>query len=927
MSMAVAQPYFVAPRAATPPPRWATPPRVLTPPPRLYTVLPPSPTAMTAANAAADISARTGGTTTVVTTRLLEPLASLEARLNARLLNQVEGAAMRIEARMDSAVKRVDQHLGEVGSLVHELRASRTQNSFSGPPSVGQSPASPAMSASRRVVSPSPKGSVVATPPYTSPLVAPYRVVTATPAQVAPAVAVVVGRSPVVLRPCAGSVAAACLAGTAVEAASTADPVAGVASSDAPVWRELAELRKQFQTLQASVDSDMLEAFRRLRRQTGDLSTKVDALMTNSGLAAGGSSSSHGAGAVAQRGRTISVDVLQPSSSKLPHSGEGHFVVDTIDGYQHPTVNDQQLFQVIDNRLAGLREEVIRALEERLTTATSDLAKLREEASEAAASAADSAARSAAAAAASAEAASVGQDVPRRHSRGSSGSPTHHLRHAGQVDRADLTSLQDQLLQLLGSTTGELRALSERAEQGMAVLDERSQACNTELEMLKSRMRIVEGALSGSEARMAAEAGDLRSEQLAMTDRLHNVEEGFSLLAQRVTSAAVSTAGEPRPRGLSSDEAALLGQMHAESAVLKARVSSTEDRLNSLAESLVSTLEEPPARPRPTPLQGNEASSQFHQSGDRTSPSGFSASTFSPGFDRLAELEADVVQLRQQAAQLRVMSTSNAAPGRSLAPVVVRRVRATSGTFGSPQGSNFGSPHGSNQITSPSGEVPSFRAEGGGGLAEVGQGTFLREVMEHGAGGPLAEAAVAAAASLTQGGGDGQRRFGREDRLSAPAALAKPQPSTAAATAVTSMLRQPQTSIKPQRSVDLSPPRLDAAALEELEVSRTASTASSPSRQHLMRGQGSGGGGRTGTGKSRTSSQELKERSTFTTFGALPPGHPARGGGSPGTPDLARAGESRSATPPRGGTLAGNKPPTPPQQFRTTGAQRAARQT
>lgn len=50
-------------------------------------------------------------------------------------------------------------------------------------------------------------------------------------------------------------------------------------SSNAAVWCELDDLRKQFQQLQLSVDSDVLEAFQTLRRQTAELSDKVDGLV------------------------------------------------------------------------------------------------------------------------------------------------------------------------------------------------------------------------------------------------------------------------------------------------------------------------------------------------------------------------------------------------------------------------------------------------------------------------------------------------------------------------------------------------------------------------------------------------------------------------------------------------------------------------
>lgn len=64
-----------------------------------------------------------------------------------------------------------------------------------------------------------------------------------------------------------------------VKAPVTSWPGAAAVDNSRDTGQEMAEMRRQLQQMRRAIDCDVLEAFRRMRRQTGDLSAKVDFIM------------------------------------------------------------------------------------------------------------------------------------------------------------------------------------------------------------------------------------------------------------------------------------------------------------------------------------------------------------------------------------------------------------------------------------------------------------------------------------------------------------------------------------------------------------------------------------------------------------------------------------------------------------------------
>jgi len=163
-----------------------------------------------------------------------DQVEALEANLNTTLLNLIETTAVHLEAKLDGVVRRVDQQVAEISGVVNELMTGFSNGNAQADCGAGVGVGSSTVGSSVSSAAVAPVG------------------VKDTSATLAQRVA-------------------GAISGCSSSAESTALGLTGLR-------RELGDMQRQFQSLQSSVDTDVLEAFRRLRHQTGDLSAKVDKL-------------------------------------------------------------------------------------------------------------------------------------------------------------------------------------------------------------------------------------------------------------------------------------------------------------------------------------------------------------------------------------------------------------------------------------------------------------------------------------------------------------------------------------------------------------------------------------------------------------------------------------------------------------------------
>ena len=159
-------------------------------------------------------------------------------------------------------------------------------------------------------------------------------------------------------------------------------PGGGFATGAAGGPGELAELRKQLEVLQSTVDSEMLEAFRRLKRQTGDLSEKVEVLMA----AAGGSQVPEVEAKLVKLTKRVAIlEKGQAAPSGRQDWG------DCARGCAAPALEARlgdlaarveelgagEQLSALDSRMAEMGRELLNFMEDRASSLERDVAKLR----------------------------------------------------------------------------------------------------------------------------------------------------------------------------------------------------------------------------------------------------------------------------------------------------------------------------------------------------------------------------------------------------------------------------------------------------------------------------------------------------------------------------------------------------------------------
>jgi len=250
----------------------------------------------------------------------------------------------------------------------------------------------------------------------------------------------------------------------------------------------------------------MLEAFRRLRKQTNDISSKVDVLMFANAASNGSCNAS-----------------VAPAKKAAEAQS---------DREAYRSIADEQL-QVFEVRLSVMKREIMTSIEERVAKLSSSVEKSTASATAAAENAtqaATEASESAAAAAASLIAAGPSSAQPVQSGEVAAS--------ASGVSRSDIETMQAQLLQLLATTTAELRALASRADKYFALADEKMLKSVSESDSMRARIHAIENSMTAFSERTAADAGDLRGEHTAWAERLRMVESSCAILAQRCGGSA-----------------------------------------------------------------------------------------------------------------------------------------------------------------------------------------------------------------------------------------------------------------------------------------------------------------------------------------------------------------------------------------------------
>lgn len=601
------------------------------------------------------VGTRQENQSTLALPRVIESVTPAESRLSNALTTQMENAALRLEARMDSAVRRVDRQLGEVGYLVNELKAVRCT------PGSACMTVTPPRSPVASAALPRPSPQVVSNlgEPGNGTVPAPIATEEVKPDEV---------------------ISEMCK--KLQESSITNSGAKRGSASDAAVWKEMAEIRRQFQALQTTVDSDTLEAFRKLRKQTTDLSTKVDVLMSRFGQSSVERGPQHPRDAPASESKVVADQILATKALEdlamysTPLAAKVAELAKERQTYQE-FAEDQ--LKALDGRLEEWTEEVARTVDERIAVAVDRTTIIRARAAEAASTAAGAAAVAESAAAA-AETFAAASRNEREHAKAETSAEHAQVgllhvspewaKHA-EVERESLRkrvlAMEASLLEILERVSEdigakgvaeEMESIRNRLYTVEASLGDQSVAeeltllrnhvraiegsfdgngVQDELELLRNRVRAIEGSLSGIGERAAADAGDLLAEQAALDQRLRCTEEGFEGLKQSVQELVID------------DELAIF---RADAHETRARLATVEDRLGTVTDR-VATL----ART----TMNSRYDSTSREPDDEASPNHLSASTFSPGgcsangggFERLAELEQDLASLRAQARRLR----------------------------------------------------------------------------------------------------------------------------------------------------------------------------------------------------------------------------------------------------------------------------------
>eukprot|EP00929_Paragymnodinium_shiwhaense_P059941 TRINITY_DN29981_c0_g1_i1.p1 TRINITY_DN29981_c0_g1~~TRINITY_DN29981_c0_g1_i1.p1 ORF type:complete len:799 (+),score=141.67 TRINITY_DN29981_c0_g1_i1:79-2397(+) len=157
-------------------------------------------------------------------------------------------------------------------------------------------------------------------------------------------------------------------------------------TSTSALRRELIDMKKQLQSLQVSVDGELLDAFRRLRLQTGSIGSKVEELFAERSGGATSSSATAPPGPAKQRA-TIGVGTKPGTGVSRLAAGKAEYganaavtaAVAALDSRLQEVSNKQDIFRRhVDERMAELASELLLLVEQRCGTLDQEAADIKE---------------------------------------------------------------------------------------------------------------------------------------------------------------------------------------------------------------------------------------------------------------------------------------------------------------------------------------------------------------------------------------------------------------------------------------------------------------------------------------------------------------------------------------------------------------------